>query len=530
MIKKIVVVGAGTSGWMAASAIKKNCPDIDVTIVYDSNIPTVGVGETLTFFMPHFMRMVLGLHDDQWMKQVKATYKTGVNMPGWTSKDSEYQSGFCLDFPAEFLVSNKFSSLVTEKTYLDRDTTDHYKKYGSIVDLLCSMHQNGMLASDNYDELIAATSEGYYFSKNQKSIRDLDGSWLINPNIGYSYHYNAELVGLAVADLVGKPSGVKTIDSNIISVTTDKNQLTSLQLKNGDTITADLFIDCSGFNRLLVKELPFTWQACDEFYNNSAIVAPIFYNSDHKSPSCGISSNSTLAGMDNGWRFSIPLTNRSGNGYVFNSRLNHDVDRLADELVDTIGIRPSNGFRHIKWDPGHYKEMMVGNCVAFGLASGFTDPFDANNLSLTTHIIEELVNSIKENPLSTNTDLANLLNYRAKFYYEDIDMRVQSCLRLSPRRDTEYYRIIADVAKQTNLEERFVNHIQETRKRDYISQQRFLWKSWTHVILASRYGIKIPDVDLLLAPLAKKYFEFSKSRHETMAQLAPELSEYYQLS
>jgi len=527
-MKRIVVVGAGTSGWMVASAIKKNCPGVDVTIVYDSKIPTVGVGETLTFFMPHFMKNVLGLSDEQWMPQVKATYKTGVSMPGWTAKDSEYQSGFCLDFPAEFLASNKFNNLAQEKNCADMDQIDHYTK-GGIVDLWCSMYQNGLLGDVTGDDLIASTGEGYYFSRDRKSIRDLNGTWLVNPTVGYSYHYNADLVGQSIAELVGKPSGVSVIDSTVVSVETDGDNISLLTLKDGSTITADIFVDCSGFHRLLVKKIPFTWEPCDEYYNDSAIVGPLHYDNTDNPAHC-ISSNSTLAGMDNGWRFSIPLTNRSGNGYVFNSRLGHNVDQLADELSSVIGFTPPNGFRHIKWDPGHYKEMMVGNCIAFGLASGFTDPFDANNLSLTTRIVKELVDLLKANPASSNLDIANLLNFRAKFYYRDIDMRVKSCLRLSPRRDTEYYRLMADVAEKTYLKEQFIEHIVNTRKRDFNNQQKFLWKSWTHVALAVRYGIKLPDVDLSLAPLAKQYFNFNKTRCLTIANRAPTLNEYYHLN
>ena len=84
MIKKIAVIGAGTSGWLVASAIKKNCPEIDVTLVYDSRIPTVGVGETLAFSTPQFFKEILGLQDEQWMNKIQATYKTGLSLPGWT--------------------------------------------------------------------------------------------------------------------------------------------------------------------------------------------------------------------------------------------------------------------------------------------------------------------------------------------------------------------------------------------------------------------------------------------------------------
>ncbi len=522
----IVIIGAGTSGWITASAIKKNHPDIDVLIVYDSRMPTIGVGETLSFSMPNFMRSVLGLKDEDWMNKVKATYKTGILMKGWAHPDEEFQSGHIVDFPSQFLFKGAFENIAYLTHNAEMSPKDCYEDYGSISDLWYTLYQEGKLSGQSIQDLTLSLSEGAQFANNDKSIRNTQGDWLINERIGYSYHYNAELVGTTISELVGKPAGVRSIDSFVNRVEIENGSIKQLHLDNGDVITGDLFIDCSGFKRLLVNSLPFDWTEYDEFYNDTAMVTQIPYSDkDHRHHR--VSSNSTLSGASQGWRFSIPLQNRSGNGYVFNSRTVKDIDSIANELSSAIGIERKE-FRVIKWNPGRYKQSVVGNCLALGLAQGFTDPFDANNLSLTIKLVTELVNLLHSKEFALN-DMRETLNQRSSSWWQDIDMRVESCLRLSPRRDTEHYRMIADFAERTHLKERFVEHVVATRKRDYKNPETYLWKTWTHTILAARYGIALPTTQYTddLAEMAKKYFEFNKFKYHMMTNRAPSLGEYY---
>ena len=45
-IKKILIVGGGSSGWMTAAALIKQLPDIKVTLIESPSTPTIGVGES----------------------------------------------------------------------------------------------------------------------------------------------------------------------------------------------------------------------------------------------------------------------------------------------------------------------------------------------------------------------------------------------------------------------------------------------------------------------------------------------------
>ena len=523
---KIVVVGAGTSGWLAASALKKNCPELDVTVVYDSKIPTVGVGETLGFGTPGFMRDCLGLSDEDWMPQTQATYKTGLDMYNWTGPGSKTQIRHITDFPADFLLNSSLDNLAQSKFMADNDVVDHYTN-GGIVDVWCTLFNRGQLGTDMND-LMSSLSECYHFGINRKSIRDTDGKWLINSYTGYSYHYNAENVSNVVGDLVGRPSGVVEIDCKVVEVLVSNGSITELKLEDGRIVTADIFIDCSGFKRLLVSALPYKWTDCDEFYNNSAIVKQIPYDDiDH--PAHRVTNSTTLAAMDSGWRFSVPLQNRSGNGYVFNSRTNPDVDKLYAEFESQISSKNPGVYRHITWNPGYFKQMAVGNCIAMGLSSGFTDPYDANNLNLTCSMIRAIISEIKSNP-NWKTNLKDYVNWKSEHYWNDVDMRVQSSLRLSPRRDTEHYRLMADVADKTKLRDRFIEHIVSTRKRDVMTSSKYLWPVWSHILVALRNNVPVPDIEVSndIANLAIKYFEFQKYKYVLKSKLAPTEKEFYE--
>jgi hypothetical protein len=528
LTKKIIVVGAGTSGWITASAIKKKHPELDVTIIYDSKIPTIGVGETLTFGMPSFMDTMLGINDEQWMSLVKATYKVGILHKDWTTGQDQYQSAHPFDFPSKFLYKGVFENIPQLTAYANSNSVNEYHPHGGIVDLWCTLYQQGKLGAIKKDDLMLSLSEGGWFAKNKRSIRNANGDWLISKHNGHSYHYDAELLGSLIGELVGKPAGVKFIDSHVTNVEVVDGSIKQLHLKDNQTVSGDLYIDCTGFKRILVSALDYRWIDSDELSNDSAMVCQVKYDDiDH--PQHRITETTTLAAMKQGWRFGVPLQHRSGNGYIYNSRSVKSETEIADEFACALNIDQQE-FRVIKWVPGRFENPVKNNCIALGLAQGFTDPFDANNLNLTIKLIRTLVEHINTDKDTWLTELRDVLNYRSADWWKDIDMRVESCLRLSPRRDQEHYRALGDFAEKTKLKERFIAHICESRKRDYSFNERMIWPSSVHVVTALRYDIQLPyiEYDNNLEELAKNYFEFNKTKYQILSNLAPQYNEYYQ--
>ena len=112
--------------------------------------------------------------------------------------------------------------------------------------------------------------------------------------------------------------------------------------------------------------------------------------------------------------------------------------------------------------------------------------------------------------------------------WDDVDMRIQSWLRLTPRCDTNHYRLMAQVAADTRLEEKFIQRIQDMRNRTQSNLDRFYMRSWAYVAVAMRYGIKLPSVKLdnQIMELAKNYFEFNSRKWKTLADSAPDMQEF----
>ena len=97
-IKRVCIVGGGSSGWMTAAALTKLCPNIDVTLVESPDIKTVGVGESTLGHINRFMRL-LGLKDKEWMPACQATYKNSIRFTNFRENDgSHFEYPFVDDY------------------------------------------------------------------------------------------------------------------------------------------------------------------------------------------------------------------------------------------------------------------------------------------------------------------------------------------------------------------------------------------------------------------------------------------------
>ncbi|MCZ6667657.1 MAG: tryptophan 7-halogenase, partial [Gammaproteobacteria bacterium] len=92
-IKKILIVGGGTSGWMTACLLAKRLENIEITLIESSEIPTVGVGEATIVQMNIFLRE-MGLIEKDWMPACNATYKEGIRFQDFYQKGSHYWHPF----------------------------------------------------------------------------------------------------------------------------------------------------------------------------------------------------------------------------------------------------------------------------------------------------------------------------------------------------------------------------------------------------------------------------------------------------
>ena len=401
---KIAVVGAGAAGFITAAAIKRNNPDILVDIVYDPLAPTVGVGESLGFIAKTFFYSTLGMNEEDWMVQTGAVDKYGAILTGWDGTDAA----------------------VT----LSKGKVPHEYKGYDLLDLWVHAYNTGILTRDKFNFIYDITG------------REQD----IHTRIGYrkTYHIDATKMGPIVHSLVGIPAGVTETKIPVkVAVTEDGVNIDHLVLKDDSIYTADLYIDCTGFSRVLSKELPFKFEGCGYQYNNTTIVGPSQYNNEHK-----FKPWSSLRTMDDGWAFNVSLAQRSGNGYIFNSNFVTDESKLVEEFESKTGLKNVISKR-IAWDPGYYDKAMIGNCVTIGLGFGMIDAYDANVFSSTLKFIGELVRHLQ-------VDQARDLGWRDDFNSyvtaaaESIKLRIDAAFHLAPKNDTPYWRRMKEVGVERN--------------------------------------------------------------------------------
>jgi tryptophan halogenase len=180
-----------------------------------------------------------------------------------------------------------------------------------------------------------------------------------------------------------------------VSIHPQTGLVESVTLEGGESVTADLFVDCSGFRGLLIEEALETgyedwsrWLPCDR-----AVVV-------HSEPAAAPAPYTLVTARDAGWQWRIPLQHRNGNGYVYSSAFIAD-ECAATTLLGNLSGRLPGAPTTLSFTPGRRRKAWSRNVVALGLAAGFLEPLEATSIYLIQRGIAMLLRFFPDRDFAT---------------------------------------------------------------------------------------------------------------------------------
>jgi tryptophan halogenase len=461
-IRKIVIVGGGTAGWMAAAPLAqrlgKRC---EIVLVESPEIGTIGVGEA-TLPTIRFYNNALQLDQADFIKKTQATFKLGIDFQDWGHVGNRFFHGFG-DFGPP----------------INGQSPHHYwLRLARAFDKMPAL-ENWSMAS-----IMARENKFAMPANTQPGVTDA---------FSYGFQFDAGLYAAYLREYA-TARGATRIEGMIVGVDQhpDTGFVTSLRLRDGRTVEGDLFIDCSGFRGLLIED---TLKAGYEDWSehlpcNSALAVPCA-RVEPVTPY----TRSTAKGS--GWLWRIPLQHRTGNGHVYSNAFTTD-DQARQVLLDGLDGKALDEPRQLRFVTGRRKKSWVKNVVAVGLSAGFVEPLESTSI----HLIETAVGKLIElwPDRDFRPELAAEFNRVMGGRYESVRDFIILHYKLTKRDDTEFWRYCANMKIPDSLAHQ-IELFRTTGRvtildRDGFSEPSFVSMLMGLGVMPERYDPFADDVDM----------------------------------
>ena len=352
-VRRVVILGGGTAGWMTATALAKTFGRaVAITLLESEEIGTVGVGEA-TIPTIHWFNQLIGLDEAEFLRATKASFKLGIEFVGWTAPGHRFFHPF--------------------------------GQYGVALPGVPFHHRWLKARAEGLDLPLSALSLASALAANNRFAKPAGDAHSILSTLGYAYHFDAALYARHLRG-IAEAAGVTRVEGKLRDVERDaRGHLAALTTERGERLEGELFVDCSGFRALLIGEAmgsPYEdwshWLPCDR-----AVAVP-----------CARVAETTpftrSTARAAGWQWRIPLQHRTGNGYVYASRWCSDDEAAATLLANLDGEALAEP-RFLRFTAGTRRRAWVGNVVAIGLASGFLEPLESTSIHLIQSAIAKLL-------------------------------------------------------------------------------------------------------------------------------------------
>ena len=406
-VNNIIIVGGGTAGWMTATTFVKLFPKKKITLIESPDIKTVGVGESTIVQFRQWLSLV-GIKDEDFMKDTDSSYKFTIRFINFNKMDSgRVEYPFSTPEPID---DNRFNLWYFKKLlHPETPNTDYADSYYPIMSLV------------NNNKVYKGKELGNFnFKRNT------------------AFHFDATKFGLWLRDNICLPS-INHIKSNVKDIKTNDDGIESLTLDNGDVITGDLFIDCTGFKSLLLEQTmkePFI-SYNDIIPNNKAWATHVNYTNKEKQ----LQGVTNATALKNGWVWNIPLWSRIGTGYVYSDKYTTDEKALTEfkKHLKKQGFDiTQHEFTNIPMKIGIHRKLFVKNVVAVGLSAGFIEPLESNGLYTVHEFLSYLMRMFERDSI-TQWD-RDVYNYACRNTFHSWAEFVSMHYALGERDDTPYWK------------------------------------------------------------------------------------------
>ena len=408
-VTRVVIVGGGSAGWLAAGIIAASCPaHIQITLIESPDINPIGVGEGTWPTMRTTLEM-MGISESAFFRECDASFKQGSKFSRWTSLSADD------DYYHPFMPPAKYHDINLAPYWLPFKNKIHFANAVCAQAAICDL---GLAP---------------------KQISTPEYSAVLN----YGYHLDAGKFSPFLHKHCVEKLGVNYISANVTHINTqDNGDIKSVTTDSRGDIDGDLFIDCSGLTSLLLGKhyaIPFVSQK-HILFNDSALAVQIPYAEDADA----IRPYTLSTAQTAGWIWDIGLQSRRGIGHVFSGA--YTTDELAERelrnyIAPAVGekIAESLAVRKIAFNPGHRSTFWHKNCVAIGLSAGFIEPLEATALVLIELSAKMIGEQFPANRTSMDI-LAKRFNQTLTHHWQRIIDFLKLHYVMTQRTDTAYWR------------------------------------------------------------------------------------------
>jgi tryptophan halogenase len=411
MLRRIVIVGGGSAGWLTAGLIAADhraaAPDgLQITLIESPDVAPIGVGEGTWPSMRDTLRRI-GVSESDFFRECDASFKQGSRFDRWVDgSDGDH-------YFHPFSLPQGYDEVNLPQQWLARHPQVPFADLVSYQPHLCVQGRAPKQATTPEFASVA----------------------------NYGYHLDAGKFGLFLRRHCLEKLGVHYIPDHVTGIHShDNGDIASLQTKQHGVLEGDLFIDCTGMQSLLLGQhygIPLISQQ-HVLYNDSALAVQIPYPDDNDP----IASQTSSTAQSAGWIWDIGLPTRRGVGHVYSG--SHISDDQAEAelrayIVQTGGPAEIPSPRKLRFNPGYRAQFWHRNCVAIGLSAGFIEPLEASALA----IVEMSAAMVSEDLPATRAAMeivAKRFNQAFTYRWERVIDFLKLHYVLSQRRDTAYWR------------------------------------------------------------------------------------------